>query len=609
MRTLIWVAALLSLCEGTYQTAGGFEHFVTRRGDKLMEGQNEYRFISFNIPNLHYVEDNLPFEEMNPWRLPNEFEITDALLAVRQMGGRVARTYTLSVRKADDDPAIPRHVLGPGRFNEQAFRALDKVLEVANKTGVRVIIPFVDNWVWWGGIQEYAGFRNKSKEEFWTDPQVIADFKQTIAYVLNRTNTCTGVKYKNDKAVLAWETGNELQCPPRWTHQIAAYIKQLDGNHLVVDGFFTSVLRGDSLDDPLVDIVTTHHYPRDPQVMIEQVATNRARSKGRKPYFVGEFGFVETDAVRKLLDVVIDEGVAGALIWSLRFRNRDGGFYWHSEPFGGDKYKAYHWPGFASGDAYDERNLLALMRRKAHQIQGLAVPELVVPQPPRLLPIDDVAAISWQGSAGAASYIVERATSANGPWKVVARDVSDAAVPYRPLFNDTEAEIGRQYFYRVKARNGAGASAASNTVGPVTVRHLTLVDEMTDLSLMEECDGVVRKTDETRKAKEDMDRVTGGDKGASIVYRTPQPVRACKIYAFFSKRVNGPVVSLSSDGRDFTPAFPLRRNFSSGEGAYGYFKPSLYEIKARSGDIRFVKFLFGGGTQISRVEIAYGGAE
>jgi len=608
MRTLIWVAALLSLCEGTYHTARGFEHFVTRQGDKLMEGQNEYRFISFNIPNLHYVEDNLPFEEMNPWRLPNEFEITDALLAVKQMGGRVARTYTLSVRKGDDDPATPRHVLGPGRFNEEAFRALDKVLEVANKTGVRVIIPFVDNWVWWGGIQEYAGFRNKSKEAFWTDAQIIADFKQTIAYVLNRTNTCTGVKYKNDKAVLAWETGNELQCPPRWTHEIAAYIKQLDGNHLVVDGFFTSVLRGDSLDDPLVDIVTTHHYPRDPQVMIEQVATNRARSKGKKPYFVGEFGFVETDAVRKLLDVVIDEGVAGALIWSLRFRNRDGGFYWHSEPFGGDKYKAYHWPGFASGDAYDERNLLALMRRKAHQIQGLAVPEPAVPQPPRLFPIDEVAAISWQGSAGAASYIVERATSANGPWKVVARDVSDAAVPYRPLFNDTEVEIGRQYFYRVKARNDAGPSAASNTVGPVTVHHLTLVDEMRDLSLMEECDGIVRKTDETRKAKEDMDRV-GASAGASIVYRTPKPIRTCKVYAFFPKRVTDLRFSLSSDGRDFTKVPAQRRDFFSGEGEYGYFKPVRYEIKPRSGDIRFVKFLFDGGTQISRVEIAYGGAE
>jgi hypothetical protein len=40
-----------------------------------------------------------------------------------------------------------------------------------------------------GGIVEYAGFRGKPADAFWTDPQVIADFKQTIAYVLNRKNT------------------------------------------------------------------------------------------------------------------------------------------------------------------------------------------------------------------------------------------------------------------------------------------------------------------------------------------------------------------------------------------------------------------------------------
>jgi hypothetical protein len=41
-----------------------FQELVTRQGDKLMEGDREFRFISFHVPNLHYIEDNLPFEEM-----------------------------------------------------------------------------------------------------------------------------------------------------------------------------------------------------------------------------------------------------------------------------------------------------------------------------------------------------------------------------------------------------------------------------------------------------------------------------------------------------------------------------------------------------------------
>jgi mannan endo-1,4-beta-mannosidase len=40
----------------------------------------------------------------------------------------------------------------------------------------------VDNWKWQGGRAEYAGFRGKTKDDFWTDPQLIADFKETIRF-------------------------------------------------------------------------------------------------------------------------------------------------------------------------------------------------------------------------------------------------------------------------------------------------------------------------------------------------------------------------------------------------------------------------------------------
>ena len=84
-----------------------FKTFVYARGDKLMDETGEFRFISFNVPCLHYNEDNMPFAEMNPWRLPDEFEINDALESIRQMGGNVARIYTLSVRRSGEDPNIP----------------------------------------------------------------------------------------------------------------------------------------------------------------------------------------------------------------------------------------------------------------------------------------------------------------------------------------------------------------------------------------------------------------------------------------------------------------------------------------------------------------------
>jgi hypothetical protein len=137
-------------------------------------------------------------------------------------------------------------------------------------------------------------------------------------------------------------------------------------------------LRQESIDDPYVDIVTSHQYPggKDPKELLDHLRTNRAMAKGNKPYFVGEFGFFDTDLIAQFLDIVIEEDICGALIWSLRFRNRDGGFYWHSEPMGSNLFKAYHWPGFASGDAYDEASLLRVMREKAFAIRGLPVPPL-----------------------------------------------------------------------------------------------------------------------------------------------------------------------------------------------------------------------------------------
>src|ERR1043166_4926650 len=213
MSKLLLLTLIISATAFSVFAQNDMSRFITRSGNKLMEGEREYRFISFNIPNLHLVEDNMTFEATNEWRFPDEFEITDALTTIKQMGGRVARTYVISICKKTGPNPMPCHVKRPGEFNEEAFRALDKVLEVANRAGVRVIIPLVDNWKWWGGAEQYAEFRGKTAEAFWTDPDIIADFKQTVQYVINRRNTYTGKLYKDDKAVLAWETGNELYSP------------------------------------------------------------------------------------------------------------------------------------------------------------------------------------------------------------------------------------------------------------------------------------------------------------------------------------------------------------------------------------------------------------
>ena len=583
-----------------------FKNFITAYGDKLYDGETEYRFISFNIPNLHYVEDNLSFHATNPFRLPDDFEIRDALMSVRQMGGQVVRIYTLSVRKQGEGESRPVFVSGPGQFNEEAFKTLDKVLFYANELGIRLIIPFVDNWSWWGGVADYAAFRDKIREEFWSDEQLIDDFKKTIYYVLNRKNVYTGQFYKDDRAILAWETGNELQCPPEWSAMMADYVKSLDQNHLLMDGYHSSILRDESLLQSNIDIVTTHHYPRIAQEMIDQADVNRERSRGRKPYIIGEFGFVEAASIREFLDMLIANGTSGALIWSLRFHNRDGGFYWHSEPFGGDKYKAYHWPGFESGNGYEEPELLNIMRQKAFAIRGIPEPEHRAPGPPRLLPIDDVSAIKWQGSTGASSYIIERAPSLLGKWTVIAKDIDDARHPYQSMFADKTVEIGKQYYYRVIAKNAAGKSSPSNRVRSKKIIHLTLVDELYDSRHFYTCEGQLEfKTNNARQTKEDFHRLAG-EKDACIVYNVPRDIICFKLYTFFPDTVVDLKFYASDNGGDFTEIMPNRTDYFSGAGDYDYFKPVLYEAERLPNYSKFLKIEYQTNNEIARVEIKYG---
>ncbi|HCX31050.1 MAG TPA: hypothetical protein DHU55_14970, partial [Blastocatellia bacterium] len=468
------------------------------------------------------------------------------------------------------------------------------------------IIPLVDNWKWWGGAEQYAEYRGKPVEAFWSDPEIISDFKKTVNYVLNRRNSYTGKLYKDDKAILAWETGNEIYSPYSWTREIAAYIKSLDTNHLVWDGFYlgNKEIQPEALDDPNIDIVSSHHYPGPNKGATEMAADIRRfhqQIAGRKVYIVGEFGFVPLAGVEKLLETVISEGLSGAMIWSLRYHNRDGGFYWHSEPASASVYNPYHFPGFPSGEAWSEIATLRLMRAKAFEISGLPAPVLQPPASPGLLPITSVAEISWQGSAGASSYDVERATKSDGPWTLVGVDVDDTWVRYRPLFSDAYAEPGSSYYYRVQAKNSAGSSQPSNVVGPIRVDGHYTVDELSDFSRSFARQGnVALVTENSRPYKEDPHRLKG-NKGSWIMYRTLQPLHSASVLTFMEASQDDFEFYVSRDGKDFIRVEPKVSRFPTEVNPYGYKLPVKYELTALPPGSSFLKIAFRTEAQISRV--------
>lgn len=431
----------------------GFDNYITRVGDTLFEGQDEFRFISINVPNLHVNEDPLPH-----WHRVDEWELHDAFQTLQQLGSRITRCYTLSIRNGIRPGDGIAHIYGPGQYEEELFKDLDLVLALAHQYHIRLIIPFIDHWDWFGGVKHFAAFRGKESHEFYTDPQVIADFKDVITYVMNRTNTYTGIQYKDDKAILAWETGNELDSPDAWIAEIVEHIKSQHPSQLILDGNYG--VSEASLSHPDIDIVSNHYYVDRGVDFFARLSSDRERSKGKKAFIVGEFGHEDPTVNVNLLKEIIKNGSTGAMLWSLRYHNKDGGFYFQGDPEDCNASHAYFWPESpirAGGAAEIKMNAL---RECAYAIAGKPIPTIPTPTAPILLPISSVTDIRWRGSVGATSYILERSTTENGPWEVVEDHIVEYTVPFIP-YSDTPPSAGL-YYYRMRAVNLSGQSEPSN---------------------------------------------------------------------------------------------------------------------------------------------------
>jgi hypothetical protein len=323
------------------------------------------------------------------------------------------------------------------------------MIAICGRHGVRLILPIIDEWDWFGGRQEFTALNGGG--DFYTTRRVIDEFKAVVAQLLNRVNTVTGLAYKNDPTIMAWETGNELRKVPRaWTEELAAWIKAHAPQQLVADGANGNY---DSADDPNVDLVTNHYYEHGSNDYIARLQQDFTRVGGKKPFFIGEFGCTDPDMELATMDAALHQGITGALFWSLRFHSADGGFYWHNE---GGKNSAYHWPGFASNSRSDEIRVLTQMREKAWAMRGYLPPPREIPAAPALLPISTPSALVWFGSTGAEWYRLERSIDGHR-WSPVAGELNDAGDPFVP-FNDEHAPAGVPVHYRLQAVNLAGAS-------------------------------------------------------------------------------------------------------------------------------------------------------
>jgi mannan endo-1,4-beta-mannosidase len=465
---------------------------ITSKGDQLFEGEKVFRFFGLAAPNIQQNESQIRKDRTN--RFPDEFEIRDILDGLNRLGARATRTFSLSVFSPDDN-GMPVYISAHRTYNEEAFRCLDRVIALCHEYDVRLVIPFIASQSFGGirGVDEFSALSGKPKGSFWTDEDVKNDFKHFLDFILNRRNTVNGILYKDDPAILCWQLGNEFgsyagdrkldynEWAPRilnWSLEMAAYIKQIDPNHLIMEAGGAD--RNAFIADKNIDIISEHLYEYwnrlggRPWQLSPIAREARNQCKGKKPLMVDEFGLGSTENLRELMKTIREENIVGGLMWSIRGRRTDGGWYYHNE--GGTPVNSFHVPGFAVGFNYEETRLLDLLRKEAYLIRGIPAPPVQKPScAPVLFVKDD--GFTWRGASGSAFYTIERAETAKGPWETIATGIHDAVIADVVNFEHTEAAsepmvlyydeskiAGKTYFYRVKGENISGSSPYSNIV-------------------------------------------------------------------------------------------------------------------------------------------------
>ncbi|KAI8804031.1 glycoside hydrolase superfamily [Cladochytrium replicatum] len=138
--------------------------------------------------------------------------------------------------------------------NSTNLEALDYVVAGASQRNIRVVITLTNNWADYGGMDVYTkNLGGTYHDDFYSNTKIKAAFKQYISAIVNRINHETGIAYKDDPAIFAWQLANEPRCggasnnlarspncsPPTitaWADEMSTYIKSLDSNHLVSVG-------------------------------------------------------------------------------------------------------------------------------------------------------------------------------------------------------------------------------------------------------------------------------------------------------------------------------------------------------------------------------------
>jgi len=387
-------------------------------------------------------------------RRPTAYEVRDALQTVQALGGTVIRAATLAGTAGCTLCLEPEK----GTYNADAFAALDTTLKAAGDMGIHVILPLagpaadcppseapepdaaasdtICPYVSWQGLTGRAAF--------FTDPGVRAAFLAHVHALLAHVNTLTGVAYRDDPTILAWENctacgeGSDPTAVALWTEAVGQAIRQDDRFHLYENGAFAGHILPQSphpvsaplAAPPSVDIVgdILPSQPNEAATRAMLIAASGAVNAAGRVYVLDGFDAgqrpfrTEADFETFLNAVTRQRSVAGALVSGLQ-AHADTGGYLPPPPENAAGGTALYFPGRTTPEMTQDEmvtRMRALRRFEFAMTDILTAPSYLLTPKPEIISAAH-GHVLWRGAAGALDYTIERSPNPDQPnsWQVV----------------------------------------------------------------------------------------------------------------------------------------------------------------------------------------------
>jgi mannan endo-1,4-beta-mannosidase len=286
MRKLLLFILILPALAGCNSSSKN--EFVIVKGTQFYVNNNPYRFIGFNMWHACYLGASKDGQE----RLVKELDTLKAygFDNLRILGGSEKSPFNRSLPEAFQS--------APGSYNDSLLKGLDFVLAEMGKRKMYAVIYLNNYWQWSGGMAQYMNWSTGDSisdadgdftrmmnysARFYADSGANDLFRNYVRMLVNRRNLYSGLQYKNDPAIMAWELANEPRPGPdgpdgernieefiRWNHNTCAWIHSIDSNHLVTTGSegIVGCIQNENyfirtLDDPSIDFATFHLWAKN----------------------------------------------------------------------------------------------------------------------------------------------------------------------------------------------------------------------------------------------------------------------------------------------------------------------------------------------------------